>query len=296
MILKKERIKNSAVIVCIFSFWLVLFPLFETISLFFLMLTIMLLIFQIVLLIQFLFDYPVRVILVQVAIAGVSSVAYVYIFGQINFDVVFYLVLLNLPLFFSILFQCGMFYGSLKGKRVAKRASFISNYNFPETISARIKKLHPELSDKQVADVLSALKNYFHLCSLAEQEVVAMPSKVVDDAWHEFILQTKSYQSFRREAFGYFLHHTSVDPMGKSGMKAGLRRTWQLACSREGVSYHKPSRLPTLFAIDHQLKIDEGYYYTLNKLATMPAARFYFIDDVIGEGGDGDGGGCGGGG
>jgi hypothetical protein len=35
-----------------------------------------------------------------------------------------------------------------------------------------------------------------------------MPSRAVDEAWHEFILDTRTYTSFCHAAFGRYLHHT----------------------------------------------------------------------------------------
>jgi hypothetical protein len=35
-----------------------------------------------------------------------------------------------------------------------------------------------------------------------------MPSQVADDLWHEFILFTKNYDAFCRQAFGGFFHHS----------------------------------------------------------------------------------------
>lgn len=38
--------------------------------------------------------------------------------------------------------------------------------------------------------------------------MVSMPSRVVDVAWHEFILLTRVYAEFGEEGLGRFLHHT----------------------------------------------------------------------------------------
>ena len=35
-----------------------------------------------------------------------------------------------------------------------------------------------------------------------------MPSRLVDEAWHEFILDSLSYTRFCEAAFGGYLHHT----------------------------------------------------------------------------------------
>ncbi len=66
-----------------------------------------------------------------------------------------------------------------------------------------------------------------------------MPSQVVDDAWHEFILSTRIYGDFCRRAFGYFLHHTPAEAMatptfaidGLLNIPGGF--TYRLHCDRD---------------------------------------------------------------
>jgi hypothetical protein len=40
-----------------------------------------------------------------------------------------------------------------------------------------------------------------------------MPSRAVDDAWHEFILDSVAYTAFCDAAFGAYLHHTPDEAM-----------------------------------------------------------------------------------
>jgi hypothetical protein len=54
---------------------------------------------------------------------------------------------------------------------------------------------------------MQGLRQYFQLCNNSEGIAVATPSRVVDAAWHEFILMTRSYEQFCIKAFGRFLHH-----------------------------------------------------------------------------------------
>jgi hypothetical protein len=136
--------------------------------------------------------------------------------------------------------------------------------------------------------------------------MVAMPSQVVDDAWHEFILFTRQYARFCRGAFGRFLHHTPAEAMRSPTQASdGIKRTWRLACAREGIDPRKPQRLPRLFAMDAALLIAGGFIYQLDCLATGRdgAAGTGFCASDIGCGGgcsgdsggsDGDGGGGGG--
>jgi len=91
-----------------------------------------------------------------------------------------------------------------------------------------------------------------------------MPSQVVDDLWHEFILYTRNYALFCRRAFGGFLHHTPAAALGAANRSnEGLRRGWWQACREEHINPHRPSRLPLLFAIDRKLGIQNGFIYML---------------------------------
>lgn len=144
-----------------------------------------------------------------------------------------------------------------------------------------------------------------------------MPSRVADDLWHEFILDTKSYHAFCERAFGGYFHHIPAAQMAAGiSSNAALRLTWRHACLEENINPKKPVRLPLLFAIDAKLGIANGNAYSLSK--PDPALKsgegvcggsgFVCQGDGLagggsgadasgGDGGCGDGGGgCGGGG
>ena len=94
--------------------------------------------------------------------------------------------------------------------------------------------------------------------------MVSMPSQVVDDAWHEFILFTRAYDGFCRKALGRFLHHTPAEAMAAPTLaQEGIKRAWRLACVREGIDPKFPTRLPLIFALDAMLGISDGFTYTL---------------------------------
>jgi hypothetical protein len=55
-----------------------------------------------------------------------------------------------------------------------------------------------------------------------------MPSRLVDDAWHEFILDSRAYIDFCDRAFGEYLHHTPEASMTTpmSGALDATSRAW----------------------------------------------------------------------
>lgn len=198
-----------------------------------------------------------------------------------------------------------------------RRSTYIDNYQFHPGVINKFRETRPGLTEEQEELVFAALRDYFHLCNRAGRRMVAMPSQVVDDAWHAFILFTRAYQRFSRRAFGRFLHHTPAEAMaGPTDAGEGIKRAWRLACAHDGIDPKKPASLPLLFAIDAQLNIENGFYYTPNcrKNPERADGRGNYCGSHVGcaggcagdsgatdggggffDGLDGDGGGCGGG-
>jgi hypothetical protein len=191
-----------------------------------------------------------------------------------------------------------------------RREAFIESYPYRKFLDQRLTARRPELSPAQREEVFSGLRDYFHLCSTAGRRMVAMPSQVVDDAWHEFILFTRQYDQFCRHAFGHFLHHTPAAAMpSPTAASSGIKRAWRLACAREGIDPRRPQRLPRLFAMDAVLLISGGFIYQLDCMAAGQSGAGYCAShigcssgcsgdsggaDSDGGSGDGGGGGCGG--
>jgi hypothetical protein len=170
------------------------------------------------------------------------------------------------------------------------RAAFLDEFAFPEGLRKKFRDARPGLTRSQEELVFTALREYFHVCRLAGRRFVSMPSQVVDDAWHAFILFTRGYESFCQRAFGRFLHHTPAEAMqGQTLAQDGIKRAWRLACLREKIDPKQPDRLPLLFAIDATLGVADGFRYAL---ACQPGrAHSDYCASHIGCG-SGCGGGC----
>jgi hypothetical protein len=150
-------------------------------------------------------------------------------------------------------------------KRNKKRIEFIELFEFPISIKKRVNAEYPHLNNEQVELVLDTLKSFFLISYKAKSRPVAMPSQVVDVAWHQFILFTKNYEVFCKRGIGRFLHHTPTEAMkSRTTAQDGIKRAWRLACHLENINPKSPSRLPILFAIDAELKIEDGFFYTKN--------------------------------
>lgn len=196
-----------------------------------------------------------------------------------------------------------------------RRAEFIRTYKLPPGLLRKLAEHHPALSRKECALVSRGLRQFFIAYLMSGKRFVSMPSRVADDLWHEFILYTREYKRFCRNAFGGFLHHTpAVVLSAEKKSNEGLRRVWWYACKYENIDPVSPTRLPLLFALDTKLSIPDGYRYhpQCEHLRKGGDGAVYcggdfsntaydggtdgFGDAGGGDGGGGDGGGCGGGG
>ena len=149
--------------------------------------------------------------------------------------------------------------------RKSTQLSYIESYRFNSAITKKVKARYSHLSDDDLKLVIDGLREYFYLCCQAKRRMVAMPSQVVDVAWHEFILFTRSYQLFCKRALGRFLHHTPTEAMRTRTLaRDGIKRAWRLACAKNHINPANPVRLPLLFSIDTQLNIEDGFKYSLD--------------------------------
>jgi hypothetical protein len=189
---------------------------------------------------------------------------------------------------------------SRNGARL-KRESYIRQFVFPASILQSLKKIYPQLEERDLYLVARALRQYFLVHSRSGNRTAGMPSRVVDALWHEFILDTKTYHNFCSKAFGKYFHHIPAGKVSSTNSRSeALRRTWHLACLEENIDPKKATRLPLLFAIDSKMKIPDGHVYDLEVIRKAPKAD---SGDACGGfgcsggncGADGCSGGCGGG-
>ena len=138
-------------------------------------------------------------------------------------------------------------------------------YRFHPSIANKVRKRYPHLNEEQSQQVMEGLRDFFWCCAKAGNKPVAMPSQAVDVAWHEFILFTRAYERFCKQALGRFLHHTPTEVMSSpTDAQPAIKRAWRLACARESLNPKFPAHLPALFAMDARLSIEDGFFYSLN--------------------------------
>lgn len=165
-----------------------------------------------------------------------------------------------------------------------KQLKYIKNYKFSPVLLKRVQEKHDYLTPANMKKVEEALRDYFYICNQAKGKMVAMPSEIVDVAWHEFLLFTREYQIFCKKAFGRFLHHTPTEAMkSKFSAQTGIKRAWRLACAKEKIDPQTPKKLPLIFAIDKKLNIKGGFTYALNcqsKSSTSSSCGGYCATDI----------------
>jgi hypothetical protein len=120
---------------------------------------------------------------------------------------------------------------ALRRRSVRKGEAYIRDYEFPAHIRRRVQRRHPQLTDDDWKQVEQGLREWFVCCAWRGRAVLGMPSRVVDDAWHEFILDSLAYTTFCNAAFGAYLHHTPDEAMSTPMASAldSTVRAWDLS-------------------------------------------------------------------
>jgi hypothetical protein len=238
----------------------------------------------------------------------------------------------------SVVFLCLKILNAYFDRREDKRRNWLNNYVFPESCYSEVQQRYPHLTTEQVAHAFEQLRLYLEVClvysSPNSSRLVAMPSKLVDTCWHAIICETREYQAFCKTAFGGFLHHASkvntsfplvelsmdevnhiegtklsADAIGqreldfKNQLAAARIYHWALAIGGSQNNF-EAIQIPLLFSIDHELNIEDGYFYSSEVLKFVAKFNLKAAEAVMTKreteaaGGSaaacGDGGSCGG--
>jgi hypothetical protein len=119
----------------------------------------------------------------------------------------------------------------------------------------------------------TGLRQWLRCCApaLLDDQVIGMPSRAVDEAWHGLILCTARYSAFCRSAYGRFLHHhpdggepagIETDPIGEQ-----LRRTviaWSLVA--------KPGEQCVLWDLDTRVGVEKPWGVDLDRVSAIQSA------------------------
>lgn len=162
------------------------------------------------------------------------------------------------------------------------REQAIRGHVFPQHMLDAVATAYPGLDRKDLQLVARAMREFFIVHARLPGLSIGLPSRTVDALWHEFILDTRAYETFCKRAFGAFFHHIPAERMGGAGKaERSMRRTWRIACREENIDPVHAMRVPLLFAIDTKLGIPDAVPYTADSFKSETRK-------------DGCGGGCGG--
>jgi hypothetical protein len=109
--------------------------------------------------------------------------------------------------------------------------------------------------------------------ALRDHQVIGMPSRAVDEAWHGLILCTARYSAFCTSAYGTFLHHrpdgdeTTERATLASSMNEQLRRTviaWSLVAA--------PDEQCVLWDLDQRVGVDRPWGLDAGRVTAIQAA------------------------
>lgn len=146
-----------------------------------------------------------------------------------------------------------------------ERQRLVREAPLPHFLKRKLRESYPHLSQRDAELVERGLRQFFLACLRSRGKFVAMPSRVVDSMWHEFILHTAAYRDWCALALGRFVDHVPAQALRRQASQArvndGLRRAWYWACRDESIKPREPSRLPLLFALDAKLGIANGFHY-----------------------------------
>jgi hypothetical protein len=158
------------------------------------------------------------------------------------------------------------------------RASYIRAFTFPFALRDKLSSKYPHLSGEQLDQVVRALRQYFLICleagAASGKSSVGMPSKVVDEAWHAFILMSREYTAFCQKAFGRYLHHTPESQMKVAIEKPLINALHQIRTRPGGATgWAMLAGIPLIFAIDKAFAIPDGYYYDAGTIDALDEKR-----------------------
>jgi hypothetical protein len=119
----------------------------------------------------------------------------------------------------------------------------------------------------------TGLRQWLRCCApaLRDNQVIGMPSRAVDEAWHGLILCTARYSAFCKKAYGEFLHHHpdggAPDDMLTDSLDEQLRRTviaWSLVA--------QPGEQCVLWDLDERVGVDQPWGIPPGRVAAIQVA------------------------
>ena len=154
---------------------------------------------------------------------------------------------------------------SIGTRRVARRVAAVNAYEFSSSVRQRLRLKHAGLGAQSIALIEAATRQWFRLHARFPRARLSMPSRAVDDLWHEMLLHTQDYAAFCDGAFGRFLHHEPESAMPPQQALANQSERLLATLLLAQVDEHcPPDTLPLLFRVDHEVGLEDAARYLAN--------------------------------
>lgn len=144
---------------------------------------------------------------------------------------------------------------------------------WPSGLMARVGRAFPEAGPDALGVLARGFESYLFAARMwGPQFSVAMPSKSVDEVWHNAMLHSRFYEALCAREVGWFLHH-DPGPLAGTGTRtqadaddelSGLARAWVGSCEAEGLDW-RGSAQPSLFAADALVGVEDGFRFYAGK-------------------------------
>jgi hypothetical protein len=183
--------------------------------------------------------------------------------------------------------------------RSRRREKLVAGARIPDHIRRGVIRTYPSIGSEGWEEVEEGLREWFVCCVWARRRrQLGMPSRAVDEAWHQMILDSAAYMEFCGRAFGRYLHHTPDDRLTTPPQEllANTVHAWDRSVAgrrRESVLWDLDRRL----GIPDALGV-EGVNLVAVRAAPVggePRGAGPWLGDWLGDWGGDGGGGCGGG-
>lgn len=168
-------------------------------------------------------------------------------------------------------------------RRLKRQILALQEYKFPETVRAVFRRENPNMTSEQEDLAFDGLKQYFMVALLNNAQLrprsIGMPSVLVDEAWHSFVLCTLPYDRFCKKFFGKLLHHhpdTNAEPTqlsATSKFKSDVTHTWSTVQRGRRLypAYFRVDAddVPLLFAADTLGGIHGGWIWSAEAIKNL---------------------------
>lgn len=151
-------------------------------------------------------------------------------------------------------------------KRRRRRAAYINAYRFDSAYRQALRFRYPDLTDTDLKRAEKALRQFFLMHLLQPTAQLHMPSRLADALWHAFILDTRRYLPFCKQAFGQPFHHIPSHAMVQPApeqRRSAMQATWNAAVqTKRWMPGAVLAGVPLLFALDAAAQISDGMVYS----------------------------------